>query len=206
MARQIDWQAGEEHLQKMHPVFSCLIEKYGHCTLRPVLPERYYATLIKGILAQQVASDISQNLFTSFTRTFGPAPDAEQILDAGNDQLKGCGISEQKIQYINDLSQNIKERKIIPEEFDMLDDNAIIKQLSNIRGLGRWTVEIFLILALNRQDVLPADDFGLKKAAQVLFDLPQLPQKRSQLTALSESWRPWRSLATWYLWQSFTDM
>lgn len=206
MTKQENWLEGEQYLKTVSPVFAFLIEKYGHCNLQPVLPERYYATLVKGILAQQVASDVSQNLFAAFTRVFGPVPDAQQILDASEDQFINCGISGQKIQYVKDLSQNIINGNITPDKFDDMDDNAIIKQLSSVRGLGRWTAEIFLILALGRPDILPADDFGLKKAVKMLFNLQQLPQKRSQLTSLAEPWRPWRSLATWYLWQSFANM
>jgi DNA-3-methyladenine glycosylase II len=199
------WLAGEEFLRTGEPVFSFLMEKYGHCTLSALPPEKYYATLLKGVLAQQVAEDVGHKLFLSFSARYGEQPAPQDILASPAADFKACGIIEPKISYIRDLSRHILEKKIDLGQFPKLDDNTIVKQLSGIKGLGRWTAEIFLILALNRQDVLPADDFGLKKAMKDLFGLSALPQKRSQVTAVAEAWRPWRSLAAWYLWQSFAD-
>jgi DNA-3-methyladenine glycosylase II len=116
-----------------------------------------------------------------------------------------CGVSATKVNYIKDLSSHIIDGKINLAEFTGMGDAAIIKQLMEIRGFGRWTAEIFLILALNRPDVLPADDFGLQKAIKEVFSLPAIMQKRGQVVEFAEPWRPWRSLATWYLWQKFDD-
>lgn len=206
MPLQTDWTRGEDFLKKTDKVFAQLIEKYGSCTLKPVLPNRYFPTLVKGIVAQQVANDVSQNIFAAFTRIYGPEPKPEELIAAKNEDMEECGLSLQKIQYIKDLSQSVIDKKINLNKFEEMDDNAIIKQLTNVRGLGRWTAEVFLILALGRADVLPADDFGLKKAIKELFALEQMPQKRSQITSIAEPWRPWRSLATWYLWQGFADI
>lgn len=200
------WTEGEAYLKESDPIFIHLIKDYGPCTLEPIFEKDYYTTLLKGILSQQVASDISQKLFTAFAERFGNDPDPEAILAAPVSELKECGVPDLKMQYIKDLSEHVLTGKIKFSEFKDMDDNAIIRQLTEVRGLGRWTAELFLILALCRTDVLPAEDFGLKKAMAALLKLPQIPQKRGQVNNLAETWRPWRSLAVWYFWQYFSDI
>ena len=197
------WLAGEAHLRQVDPVFGRLADKYGCCSISPLPPESYYSTLIKGIIAQQVASDVSQALYSSFTRVFGDFPAPETLAGASDESVRACGVTAQKIQYIKDLSRHIVNGKIALEQLALLDDAAVIKQLTQVKGLGRWTAELFLILALARPDVLPADDFGFKKSLKDNFHLPAIPQKRGQIAALAEPWRPWRSLAAWYLWRDF---
>lgn len=201
-----NWTDGEKFLANIEPIFADLISKYGSCTLEPIAQKEYYLTLIKGILSQQVSSEISQKFFQAFTAIFSQTPQPEDLLNASIGQITACGCNEPKAQYIKDLSRHIIENKITLDKFSEMEDSAIIKQLTEVKGFGRWTAEIFLILALNRPNVLPADDFGLKKSMQILFKLPAIPQKRSQVTKLAETWTPWRSLATWYLWQYFADM
>ena len=199
------WTDGENHLKNSDPLFNQLIKDYGPCTLLPIAEDDYYITLLKGILAQQVANDVSQKLFASFTECFGTHPDPEKIASSSYAELKACGVPDLKVQYIKDLSQHVLSGKINLSGFKDMDDNSIIRQLTEVRGLGRWTAELFLILGLCRPDVLPAEDFGLKKSMSLLLKLPQVPQKRSQVTELTEPWKPWRSLATWYMWQYFAD-
>ncbi|MDR2007167.1 MAG: hypothetical protein LBP78_08015 [Acidaminococcales bacterium] len=203
MSEHTNWTDGENYLKKTDKNLAALIDKYGHCTLLPVAREKYYITLIKCILSQQVASDVFQRIFSVFTASYGENPSPDAILAAPASEVEACGVSRLKINYIKDLSRHIIEGKIDPSKFSQMSDAAIVKQLTEIKGLGRWTAEIFLILALNRPDVLPADDFGLQKAIKEVFSLPAVMQKRSQMMAFAEKWRPWRSLATWYLWREF---
>lgn len=205
MSEHTNWLEGENFLKKTDKAFAALIGQYGHCALLPVAREKYYVTLIKCILSQQVASGVFQEIFSAFAGLYGENPSPEEILAAPVSALRSCGIAGQKVGYIKDLSTHIVEGKIDPDQFSQMNDSAIIKQLTEIKGLGRWTAEIFLILALNRPDVLPADDFGLQKAIKEVFSLPSVPQKRGQITAFAEKWRPWRSLATWYLWRKFDE-
>ena len=205
MSQQSIWLEGENFLKNTDPRLALLVDKYGHCNLTPVAPEQYYSTLVKGIISQQVANDVSQAFFKAFTDTYSLTPAPEKILVAPLAELTSCGFSLQKAGYIKELSQAIIDKKVTLEDFPNMPDSTIIRQLSQVKGFGRWTAEIFLILALNRPDVLPADDFGLKKAITLLCNLPSVPQKRSQINTLAEGWRPWRSLATWYLWQSFAE-
>jgi len=206
MSNTTNWTEGERFLAAISPVFAELINKYAPCTLEPIEPKKYYITLIKGILSQQVSSEVSQKFFQAFITIFGENPTPKKLSETPSEEIIACGCNEAKAQYIKDLSKSIVEGTITLDKFDEMDDNAIIKQLTEVKGFGRWTAEIFLILALNRPNVLPADDFGLKKALQILFKLPAIPQKRSQVTKIAEAWVPWRSLATWYLWQYFADM
>lgn len=205
MHNTTNWSDGDYFLKSADPLFDKLINKYAPCTLRPIAPTDYYITLVKGILSQQVSSEVSQNFFNSFTNIFGQTPTPRDLIKASIEQIQSSGCSTDKVTYIKDLSQSIIDEKITLKHFDTMEDSAIIKQLTSVKGFGRWTAEIFLILALNRPNILPADDFGLKKSMQILLNLSSIPQKRSQITKLAEPWSPWRSLATWYLWQYYAD-
>ena len=206
MNEKIFWLEGEEFLKNTDDKLAEIINKYGHTTLEPIEPEKYYITLINGILAQQVSSEISQRFLNAFIGIFGETPTADEVLAKGDKALLKCDITPQKITYIKDFSQAIVDKNIEFAHFSTYDDTMIIKELTQVKGFGRWTAEIFLILALNRADVLPADDFGLKKAIQKVYDLPKIPQKRNEVAVIAEKWRPWRSLATWYLWKYFSDL
>ena len=118
--------------------------------------------------------------------------------------LASCGLTELKVTYMKEFARLVLDKTIDFTAFSEMSDPQIIKMLKNVKGLGQWTIEMFLILSLCRPDVLPGDDFLLKKEVQQLFALPKVP-KRGQLLKLLEKWSPWRSLAVWYLWQHSAD-
>ncbi len=200
------WLEGEKFLRAADIRLAPLLDRFGPCDLTPVAPENYFSTLVRGILSQQVAPEVAAGFFRAFTQIYGDMPDPAKLAAVPEKELSGCGFSEQKAGYIRELSAAIVGGKIDVARFGEMDDAIIIKQLTEVKGFGRWTAEIFLILALNRADVLPAEDFGLKKAMKEFLRLPVVPQKRSQVTAIAEAWQPWRSLATWYFWQYFASL
>src|SRR5207245_515511 len=116
-------------------------------------------------------------------------------------KIRKTGISSMKIDYIKDLARNIEDGKLKIKSLTKMSDEQVIEQLTQIKGIGRWTAEMFLIFSLGRQDVLPVHDLGLRKAMQFAFSLPQLP-KPKEVEKLGERWKPYRSIATWYLWKS----
>ncbi|MEG1346278.1 MAG: hypothetical protein RSC78_06065, partial [Acidaminococcaceae bacterium] len=119
--------------------------------------------------------------------------------------LATIGLVPQKISYLKGLAQQVLDKKITLTAFATMTDNEISKQLLEVKGLGQWTVEMFLLLALCRTDVVPSADHVFKKALQNLLQLPDLP-KRGQINKLTATWRPWRSLAVWYLWQAAAEL
>jgi DNA-3-methyladenine glycosylase II len=115
--------------------------------------------------------------------------------------LRMCGLSQRKAEYLSDLARHFASGKLDPKRWRKLDDEAVIAQLVDVKGIGRWTAEMFLMFHELRPDILPVDDLGLQKAMAAQFMKDERPT-RSAMLALGESWRPWRSVATWYLWRS----
>lgn len=197
----MDWQLGEAHLSNLDPFFARLIENLGPCTLQPVAQEQYFTALVRGIVSQQVAPQVAEEILGRLADYFQHNIQPEQFLSASVEKLTQLGLSTQKIGYLRDLSNRIIDGTISLSALPGMADADIIRQLTEVKGVGRWTAEMFLILALCRTDVLPAEDFGLQKAVKLWHKLDKLPGRR-ELNIITEPWRPWRSLATWYLWSS----
>jgi DNA-3-methyladenine glycosylase II len=166
-----------------------------------------FATLARSIVGQQIsvkAADAVWGRVATACAEMTPA----QVLRKRASTLRVCGLSERKVEYLRDLAAHFRSGRIDPVAFAAMDDEAIITALTDVRGIGRWTAEMFLIFNLLRPDVLPLDDLGLLKAIgrHYLDDLPaqQLLGRdgRAKVLTLAAAWSPWRSVATWYLWRS----
>lgn len=130
----------------------------------------------------------------------GVIPDPAQLANASEEALRGAGLSRQKIRYLRDLASKALEGAIRPG-LASLPDDEVIREVTSVRGIGRWTAEMLLIFCLGRPDVLPADDLGLRKGVQRVYGLPAVPTPE-EVRAIAERWRPYRSVATWYLWRA----
>lgn len=166
-----------------------------------------FNTLARSIVGQQIsvkAADAVWQRLMSACVAMEPAT----LLRKRASTLRACGLSERKVEYMRDLARHFQSGRIDPTQFAALSDEDIIAQLTDIRGIGRWTAEMFLIFNLLRPNVLPLDDLGLLKAVGLhYFDGAKAEslvraQGRERVTALAQRWAPWRSVATWYLWRS----
>ncbi len=198
-----DWAAARRHLQQ-DPTMRRIISAIGPCTLRP--RRDHFVLLCKSIYSQQISSTVANVLFGRFREHFPrrrPTPQRVfDLLTTGADaQLKGTGLSRQKKAYLIDLSQHFLSNAIPNHRLSRLDDEEIIKRLTAVKGIGRWTAEMFLIFVLNRPDVLPVDDLGLQRAAKQAYGLKGMP-KAKQFIKLADKWRPYRTIASWYLWHA----
>ena len=153
-----------------------------------------------GIVAQQLPPDVSQQLMSNIERLVGSPVTPQAVLDVPAESFLEIGLVPQKVEYMRNFAQAILDGKVTMDKFAEMTDSQISKQLLQIRGLGQWTIEMFLLLALCRTDVVPSADFIFKKELQKMLNLPDLP-KRGQINKITEKWRPWRSLAVWYIWQ-----
>ena len=163
-----------------------------------------FTTLARSIVGQQISVKAAQAVWGRFATCCGElAPRA--VLRRRATTLRACGLSDRKVEYIRDLAQHFVTGRVDPTKFATQSDEEIIAELIDIRGIGRWTAEMFLIFNLLRPNVLPLDDLGLLKAVSInYFDGAPMSGKgpRAQITALAAAWEPWRSVATWYLWRS----
>ncbi len=197
-----DWQIAERQLlrdKQLRP----LLKRIGPCTLVPLQREPYEA-LVRAIAHQQVHGRAAEAMLNRFCALHEGEefPPAEFVLALPPEALRGCGFSGSKVLAIQDIAAKTREG-LVPnlEEASSLTDAALIERLVTIRGVGRWTVEMLLIFTLGRTDILPVDDFGVREGWRLLNGL-ELQPKPKELAAIGEAWKPWRSLAAWYLWRA----
>jgi len=177
------------------------IELAGPCTLAP--RKDYFVVLCKAIFTQQISTKVAAVLFGRFRDLFpNRRPTPLRVLEVIDDDplMRRCGLSRQKQAYVKDLAAHFASGEIPTRRLAGMSDEDVIQSLIRVKGIGRWTGEMFLIFTLNRPDVLPVDDLGLRKGAQTIFGLKQTPDAK-KLTKLAEPWRPYRSIGTWYAWR-----
>ncbi len=190
-----DYNAAIAHLRAADPVLAGVIETIGPCELQPT--GHSFATLVDAIVSQQISVKAAQAILARLTAAVGALTPAA-ILAADEPTLRGAGLSGQKARYLHDLATHAAAGAL--DQLPALDDDAAIAALISIKGVGRWTAEIYLLFALGRPDILPADDLGLRYAVQQFYALPA-PPPAAAVRALGEPWRPHRSVAAWYLWR-----
>ncbi len=198
-------RAAIAHLRRVDPVMAQLIERAG--PYRPVRrPERFQA-LVRAIIFQQLAGRAAQTIHDRFVAAFEGSkgfPTPAAVLAMPDEMLRKVGLSRQKTLYIKDLSTHVADNRLDFRRFRWMSDEEIIEHLTMVKGIGRWTAEMFLMFNLWRPDVLPVDDLGVRAAAKRAYRMRKLPDAK-RLRRLGERWRPYRSVATWYLWRS-TDI
>jgi DNA-3-methyladenine glycosylase II len=159
-----------------------------------------FLTLARAIVGQQISVKAAQSVWDRVVACAG-AVTPEGILSKSSKELRACGLSDRKTEYIVDLARRFADGLVHPYKWDEMDDEEVIADLVQVRGIGRWTAEMFLIFNLLRPDVFPLDDLGLQKAIRLSYFRKRAVSLKT-MRKLGESWRPWRSVATWYLWRS----
>lgn len=159
-----------------------------------------FGTLVRSIVGQQISVKAADSIWARFAGAL-PAIEPEAVLAITPETLRACGLSARKVEYISDLARHFSDGQIHVDRWDAMSDAEIISELTAVRGIGVWTAEMFLIFNQLRPDVYPLDDIGLQRAVALhYFGGERLARK--QLSEAGERWRPWRSVATWYLWRS----
>ena len=196
------WHAASRHLCRVDPALRTVIRQVGPCTLAP--RRDYFVALCKAIYSQQISTKVAAVLFGRFRDQFPnrrPTPTLVlRMLDRGPEALRGCGLSRQKAVYLRDLAEHFMDGRIRTRRLSSMSDEKVIEALVNVKGIGRWTAEMFLIFVLNRPDVLPTDDLGLREGVREVYGLPDRPAA-DDLRQIAEPWRPYRTIATWYVWR-----
>lgn len=198
--KQRRWNVGLRHLRR-DPVMRKVIKKVGPCTLTP--RRDYFIVLCKSIFTQQISTRIATILFGRFCELFPrrkPTPAGVIDVLCHDHNARHCGLSRQKRAYLTDLAKHFADGQIPTRRLAAMSDEQIIECLTRVKGVGRWTAEMFLIFVLNRPDVWPVDDLGLREGVRVVFDLPGRPGAKA-VREFGERFRPHRTLATWYLWR-----
>jgi DNA-3-methyladenine glycosylase II len=197
------FEAAEKYLAKADPAMKKLIKLHGHCTIQPHADA--FFVLCDSIISQQLSVKAAGTIFKRFCALFPddkPMPELLAVVPA--ESVRSVGCSNAKVRYLQDLGAKFLDCTIQPHAFATMDDEAIIATLLQVKGIGRWTAEMYLIFSLARPDVMAVDDLGLRKGMMLLKGLPGLP-KRSEMLFLSDLWKPYRSVASWYLWRSLEN-
>jgi DNA-3-methyladenine glycosylase II len=192
-------EAARRELARRDPVLRPVIERVGRCALRPRGDP--YRFLVRAILRQQIAGAAARAIEARLLAGFdGRLPPPAVLAAARSERLRRAGLSRQKAVAIRAVARAFRDGAV-PRRLAALDDDAVIAAVTGIHGVGLWTAHMLLMFSLGRPDVLPLGDFGVRKAAQLLYGLRELP-RGAELGALAERWRPWRSVASWYLWRA----
>ena len=188
------------------PVLGAAIKRIGPCLMAERQRKDHLSALIGSIVSQQLSTKAAATIFGRLVALFpGNAIPGHHALAALDDErLRGVGLSRQKINYIRDLCARVGDGRLDLDALDALDDEDVIERLVAVKGFGRWTAEMFLMFRLHRPDVLPVGDLGIVVAVQRMYKLRKRPDPK-KLQKIGEAWRPYRSVACWYLWQSLKN-
>jgi DNA-3-methyladenine glycosylase II len=198
-----------KHLVAADPTLGAVIERVGKIDLSTRLrrrkeerPADAYGALLRAIVGQQLSTKAARTIYLRVLDLFdGSTPSPEQLLAASEQGLRAAGLSGRKTEYIRDLASHVLEGELELDRLEQLSDEEVIKEIVAVRGLGRWTAEMFLLFHLERPDVLSGGDLGIRKAVQIEYDLAEMPPP-TRVLEIGEPWRPYRSLASLYLWES----
>ena len=187
------------HLRKADPVMRAIIDQVGAYQIQFRDPD--FETLVKSIVYQQLSGRVAGVIFGRVTDAAGGRLTPEGILKLRPVRMRTLGLSGQKTAYIRDLARHTRDGRLAFEDLARLPDEAVIERLTEVKGIGVWTAHMFLIFALRRPNVLPTGDLGIRNAIRKAYGLLELP-KPAEMETLSEPWRPYRTVASWYLWRS----
>jgi DNA-3-methyladenine glycosylase II len=192
------WHNAARLLARRDPVLKKLVKAYPEANLRS--RGNAFSTLARSITGQQISVKAAQSVWDRVVVSAGKiAP--ENILAIKDEDMRGCGLSRQKVAYIKDLARHFDDGRIKPHRWTYEDDDTVIRELAEVKGIGRWTAEMFLIFYLLRPNVLPLDDIGLQRAMERLYNEGKALTK-DEMRKIAQRWEPWCTVATWYLWRS----
>ncbi|MCG3163744.1 MAG: DNA-3-methyladenine glycosylase [Acidobacteria bacterium] len=199
-------RAAERHLSKRDPLLRPFIKRHGPCRLRP--HTRHFETLVDAIISQQLSTKAAETIVGRFKAIYAPArfPKPAHILTTPDETLRATGMSGAKVAFVKDLAAKTEEGAIKFSRLARLSDEEIIEMLVPVKGIGVWTVHMFLIFSLGRMDVLPVGDLGIRRAIERLYGFDHTPNA-AEIEQLAEErgWRPFCSIASWFLWRSWEE-
>lgn len=187
------------------PVLASVIKQVGPCRLADVPHLPPFMALAEAIASQQLSVKAADTIFGRFCGLFGPdnIPDPMRLLRLDEATIRGAGFSRSKVVFLRDLATHVVEKRLQLDALHDREDEHVIAQLTEVKGIGTWTAQMFLIFRLQRPDIFPIDDLGIVKGVQRIYGLRKPPSKQ-RLLQIAEAWRPYRTVASWYLWRSLS--
>ncbi len=199
MLKPTDIRKARRHLRAADPVMRTVIDTVGPFTLR--LERDRFGMLVRSIISQQISTGAARSIRRRLQEIAGADMTAANLARFTVDELRSVGLSPQKASYIADLARKVNEGMVDLRQIGRLSDERVVEQLTQVRGIGRWTAQMFLIFSLGRLDVFPHDDLGVRRAIRDRYGLDDLPDKQTAV-AIAAPWRPYASVASWYCWRA----
>jgi DNA-3-methyladenine glycosylase II len=197
--KHTDIQKARRHLRSADPVMKAIIDAVGPFTLG--LERNRFRMLVCSIISQQISGSAAASIFGRLRKLVGPGLSAANMAQFSIEELRSVGLSPQKASYVTDLVKKVNDETVNLRQIGRLSDEQAIDQLIQVKGIGRWTAQMFLIFSLGRLDVFPHDDLGVRSAIRDNYGLADLPDKEMAIK-IAEPWRPYATVASWYCWQS----
>jgi DNA-3-methyladenine glycosylase II len=188
-----------EHLSVSDARLGRIIQSVGACKIKRRRDP--FQSLTEAIIYQQLAGSAADAILGRFVKIYGAFPEPAQLLATDNMKLRAAGLSTRKIEYLKDLALHVSNGRLKLDLLASMSDDKVTEQLVQVKGIGPWTAEMFLIFCLRRPDILPVGDLGLRRAMQKTYSLSELPSP-AVMQNIAQPWKPYRSIATWYLWKS----
>lgn len=188
-----------KHLAVADVKLAAIIKSVGACEIK--MRKDPFQSLVEAIIYQQLAGIAADAIYSRFVKIYGRFPRPSQMLATKDTKLRTTGLSGRKIEYLKDLASRVSDGRLKLGLLPEMADEQVIEQLVQVKGIGRWTAEMFMIFCLGRQDVLPVGDLGLRKAMQKTYLLDDLPSPEN-MREIARPWKPYCSIATWYMWKS----
>ncbi len=205
MPKQPDWTAALTHLKAADPKLAVMIERVGPCLLEIRHTHSIFYSLLRSIVYQQLAGKAAATILGRVelvTAGEGYHPTPEQILSTPDERLRGAGLSQNKMLAVRDLAAKTLDGTVPTlRTANKMSDDELIDHISQVRGIGRWTVEMLLMFRLGRLDVLPVDDLGVRKGMQVTYNMRKMPDK-FRMVKVAAKWSPYRTIGSWYMWRA----
>ena len=200
-----DYAKARRLLMRRDPVMRDLIRRHGPCGLGEAQHTDPYRALVHAIMSQQLSTRAADTIARRFTALFGGVfPSPARVLEMPEERLRSVGLSGMKVSFVRDLARRIEDGSLRLESLHAMNDDEVIAALTEVKGIGRWTAEMFLMFRLQRPDVLPVGDLGIVNAIKRAYRLRTTPTAK-RMVKLGENWRPYRSVACWYLWASLDN-
>jgi len=207
MSTAVNYARARRHLMLADPILGAIIRHKGACGLAERGTEPRFRSLLRALVSQQLSVKAAATIFSRVLALLpgdDVCPRPEAVLQLSPETLRGAGLSRQKASYLHDLSARIVAGTLRLDELDGLSDEQVMTALTAVKGVGRWTAEMILIFQLGRPDVLPVDDVGLLRSIQNVYGLRRRPSEK-QVLRMGERWKPYRSIASWYLWAALDN-
>jgi DNA-3-methyladenine glycosylase II len=199
-----DYRASVRHLKRVDPVLAQVIEAVGPCRIQLRTEGSHYQALVRSIIYQQLSGKAAGTILARFSALYGGTPEPHAVLATTDEQLRAVGLSRQKIGYLRDLSSKVLSGALPLDAVHDMDDDDLIEHLVQVKGIGRWTAQMFLMFRLGRRDVLPELDLGIQNAIRRAYRKRKRPAPKD-VRKIGAKWSPHSTVACWYLWRSLDN-